>query len=88
MKIWKNISIHEVKKNGKINGFKVNKINQNSVFAKLGLKEGDLIIKLNNKKLDSYREALKIYKHIDDLDSVQIVVMRNNQEVELVYEIN
>jgi len=86
--IWKEISIKEVKNGKKIQGFKVTKIDPKSKFAMLGLKRGDLIIKANNIALKSYRDALEIYKNIDKLDTIQIVVMRNNQEMELVYEIN
>ncbi len=31
---------------------------------------------------------MDIYAKIDKLDTIQIVVMRNNQEKELIYEIN
>ena len=86
--IWKDISITEVKEHGKIKGFKVVKIRSNSKFASLGLKRGDLIIRANNVDLKSYRDALNIYKNIGKIETMQIVVMRNNQEVELVYEIN
>jgi general secretion pathway protein C len=86
--IWRDISIRELKAGKKIKGFKVTKINPNSKFAKLGLRRGDIIIKANNIRLQSYRDALEIYNNIDKLDAVQIVVLRNNQEVELVYEIN
>jgi len=86
--IWKDISIKEIKDGKKITGFKVTRINPKSKFATLGLKKNDLIIKANNIVLRSYRDVLEIYKHISKLDTVQIVVIRNNQEVELVYEIN
>ena len=86
--IWKNISIQEKRKNGKIEGFEIKWIKPGSKFAALGLKKGDLIIKANNKRLQSYKDAFDIYKKIDKLDEVSIVVLRNNQEKELVYEIN
>ncbi len=86
--IWKDISIREVKKNGKIEGFKITKIKKGSKFASLGLQKNDLIIRANNIELKSYRDALDIYKNINKIDTMQIVVMRNNQETELVYEIN
>jgi len=86
--IWKDISITEVKEYGKIKGFKVIKIRAKSKFAALGLKKGDVIIRANNVDLKSYRDALNIYKNISEIETMQIVVMRNNQEVELVYEIN
>lgn len=86
--IWKNISIREVKKNNKIIGFKVRRINKKSVFAKLGLKKGDLIVKANNITLDSYKNAIDLYNKIDTISTMQIVVIRDNQEKEFIYEIN
>ncbi len=86
--IWRDISIREIKDGKKILGFKVTKIKRRSKFADLGLKKGDLIIKANNVKLESYKDALALYKNIDKLDAIQIVVMRDNQEVELVYDLN
>jgi len=86
--IWRDISIKEIKDGKKILGFKVTKIKRRSKFADLGLKKGDLIIKANNVKLESYKDALALYKNIDKLDAIQIVVMRDNQEVELVYDLN
>lgn len=86
--IWKNISIQEKRRNGRIVGFEVRWIKPGSRFASLGLKKGDLIIKANNKRLQSYKDAIDIYKKIGKLDEISIVVLRNNQEKELVYEIN
>lgn len=86
--IWRDISIVEVKKADKIIGFEVTKVLAKSKMENLGLKKGDIIIKANNVELKSYKDALDIYNKIDELDTIQIVVMRNNQEKELVYEIN
>lgn len=86
--IWKEISIVEVKNGEEIEGFKVTKIAKNSKMATLGLREGDVIIKANNIELKSYKDAIDIYNGLDKLDAVQIVVLRANQEVELVYEIH
>ncbi len=85
--VWKDISIVEVKKNGKITGFKVTRIKPGTPFAQLGLRQGDIIIKANNKQLTSYKDALAIYKGIDTLEALELVVLRNNQETEIVYEI-
>lgn len=85
--VWKDISIVEVKKEGKIAGFKVTRIKPGTPFAQLGLQKGDIIINANNKALTSYAEALNIYKNIDKLQAVELIVLRNNQEKELIYEI-
>ncbi len=85
--IWKEISIIEVRENKKIKGFKVTRIDPKSPFSRLGLQKNDLIIKANNVELKSYKDALDIYQKIDTLESVQIVFLRDNQEMEIVYEI-
>ncbi|MDF1883050.1 hypothetical protein JHD49_03775 [Sulfurimonas sp. SAG-AH-194-C21] len=87
-KIWKDIAISPFKKDGKIEGFKVNRIKAGSKMATLGLKKGDIIIRANNIKLSSLNDALKLYKDIDKIDTLELVVIRNNQEKEIIYEIH
>lgn len=86
-KIWKEISIKETVTNGSINGFKITRIPQKSVFKKLGLRQGDIIKSVNNVKLKSYADAFNIYKKISKVKNMKFVVLRGNQEVELEYEI-
>lgn len=85
--IWKDIAIVPLKKEGKIAGFKVNRINKNSKMATLGLKKGDVITHANNIKLSSFNDALKLYKDIDKIDTIALTIQRNNQEKEIIYEI-
>ncbi len=85
--IWKDIGIVEVKKAGKITGFKVTRIKPNTPFSNLGLRKGDIIIQANNKPMTSYKDAIAIYKGIDKLEALELIVLRNNQETEIVYEI-
>jgi len=87
-KIWKDIAIAPVKRAGKIQGFKINRIKAGSKMAQLGLKKGDIIIRANNVKLSSFNDAIKLYKNIDKLDTIALVVLRNNEEKEIIYEIN
>lgn len=86
--IWRNISISEIRKNGKITGFRVTWVRPGSRFATLGLQKGDIIIKANNKRLRSYKDAVDIYANIGKLKEISIVVVRNGEEKELVYEID
>lgn len=87
-RIWKDIAIGPVKKNGRITGFKIHRIKPNSQFERIGLKKGDIIIKANNVRLSSFNDALNIYKNIKNISTVSLVVLRNNQEKEIIYEIN
>jgi len=86
--IWKNIGIREIRKDGKIKGFKVNFVKRGSDFAKLGLRRGDVIKAINGQELDSYNKAFEIYKNIDTMEDLTMKVMRGKEEMELEYEIN
>ncbi len=86
--IWKDIGITELKEGNAIKGFEVTRIKQGSKMAELGLKRGDIIIKANNVELKSYKDALAIYKNLNKLSAIQIVVLRDNIEKELIYEIH
>ena len=87
-KIWQNIAIDEIKNGDNIEGFKVTKINKESAFQKLGLKEGDILKAVNNKQLTSYAEAFDVYTNIKDTQYLSIEILRNNEKMELNYEIN
>lgn len=86
--MWKDIRIVDHKVNGKLVGFKVKRIDKKSKFATLGLQEKDIIIKANNVVLKSYKDVFNIYNNIDKISTVQLVVLRNNEEKEFVYEID
>ena len=87
-KIWKNITINELKNAGKIDGFRIEKINKDSVFGKIGLKEGDIIKSINNTPLNSNAEAFRVYNNISNIKYLNIEILRNNEIMEMSYEIN
>jgi len=85
--LGKAIDISEVANGTKIEGFRVNKIASDSLFAQLGIMNGDIIQSVNNKKLESYADALSIYGQVPQLRSIRITVLRNNLPKDIVYEI-
>ena len=86
-KVWKDIGIGEHKVNGALTGFKVNFIKKNSDFEKLGLKRGDILTAINGQELDSYNAAFSFYKEMDSIENLTLSIKRNNQDMELEYEI-
>lgn len=86
-KIWNNIGLKTEKVKGKPIGFKVYKLNNKSVFADLGLKKGDILTEANGLKLDSYQNAFKLYNKINSMSLLKFTILRDNQEMELEYEI-
>lgn len=85
--IWKEIAIKEIEKNGKIDGFKVRNLSKSSIFKKIGLKIGDIIKKVNNIPLLSYKDAFNIYENVEDINFLTVELLRNGKPMELHYEI-
>jgi len=86
-KIWSNVGIREYKTNGVLDGFIVTYVKKDSVFEDLGLRKGDILKEANGIKLQSYKDALRLYKKIDSTKSFRLVIIRNKKEMELEYEI-
>jgi general secretion pathway protein C len=87
-KVWNDISISEVKKDNKLDGFKVMRVTKKSVFAKLGLKKDDIIKSINNNVLRSNADAFKVYNNIRNAKYLNLEILRNNEILELNYEID
>ena len=83
--IWKDISIVQMKNE---QGFKITNVRKNSKMDALGLKKGDIMIRANNNDLKSYKNAIELYKNMDKVHTIELVVLRNNQEKEFIYEIH
>ena len=86
--IYKNIGIAEMKKGKDLTGFKINFVKRDSPFAKLGIHRNDVIKSINGQEITSYNAAFSVYKTIKDIDNLSLVIVRDNEEMELEYEIN
>lgn len=86
-KIWRDISLKENLTNGKIDGFKIDKIKRGSNFEKLGLQSGDILKSVNNVELKSYDEAMNIYKKVGNMSALNMKIIRGNEIMEIGYEI-
>lgn len=85
--IGKTIDITPTQKGSKMSGFRVNSIAKISLFSQLGILKGDVIQSVNNKKLESYADALAVVSQLPKLRSIRITVLRDNLPKDIVYEI-
>ncbi len=74
-------------KDGKSNGFKLFAIRPGSVYSKLGIKNGDVIHKINGYPMDSPEKALEIYQKLKTARNVEIELSRRNNMQKLKYQI-
>jgi general secretion pathway protein C len=59
---------------GKTDGFLIQRINPRSLLAKLGLQRGDVVIDVNNIKLDSPEKALQIFQQLREARQISLAV--------------
>mgnify|MGYP001382018024 CR=1 FL=1 len=69
-------------------GFKLFSIKPGSIYSKLGMKNGDVIQKINGYEMNSPDKALEIYQKLRDASSVNIDLLRRGQSVQMGYNID
>ncbi len=87
-KIWQNIRIQEIRKNGRIDGFRVNYVQRGSFFDKSGLKSGDVIKSIDGNEIHSLSDVMKYYNNISNLDGLGLSVQRGQEMVDIEFNIN
>jgi general secretion pathway protein C len=73
--------------NGKSIGFKMFAIRQGSVFSKLGLKDGDVIRRINGYDMNSPEQALTLYARLKTARQFNIDIQRDGQNKTLDYSV-
>ncbi len=81
--IWKNIGI--IKTN---EGYKITYIRPGSIFQKIGLKKGDVILEVNNIPLKTDADAWRAYNSIQNYPEVKLLIKRNFNIKVLRYEMD
>ncbi len=74
-------------KDGKANGFKMYAIRPNSVYAKIGMQNGDTIHSINGFEITSPDKALEVYTKVKSANSLSVQVTRRGQPVTMDYQI-
>src|SRR5262245_15576705 len=72
---------------GKASGFRLFAIKQDSVFEKIGLKNGDIITRINGNDLTDPARAMTLIQDLRNEGRVTVDVNRNRQSKTLNYEI-
>jgi general secretion pathway protein C len=73
--------------NGKPNGFKLYSIRPGSVYAKLGLENGDTLSSINGMDLTTAEKALEVYTKLRDATTLEVGLTRRNKPDTITYSI-
>ena len=72
---------------GKANGFKVFAIKPKSIFSKIGLKNGDVIQRVNDTDITSPDKAFSAFQELKNEKSLNVEILRRGSSKSLQYEI-
>lgn len=72
---------------GKLSGFKVSEVKAKGVFSLIGLKDGDVVLSINEYKLDSPGKVAQILGGLKGESEVKVDVLRGAQPRTLRYQI-
>ncbi len=72
---------------GKIKGFSIFSIKPGSVYEKLGIKNGDIIMRVNGTDLDSPAKALEFYGAISSASEITLDIERGGQKKTVTYNV-
>jgi general secretion pathway protein C len=73
--------------NGVAKGFKLFAMRPDSIYARLGLKNGDILQRVNGFALDSPPNALEAYQHLRSSSRIELEVERDGQLLRKTYAV-
>ncbi|MCX7632496.1 MAG: PDZ domain-containing protein, partial [Turneriella sp.] len=73
--------------NGKIEGYKIARVNEDHVFAKLGARSGDIIRKVNGYTLEDTERMFELWRSIKTAPQVKIEVERDGKIITYDFQI-
>ncbi|MDP8248956.1 MAG: type II secretion system protein N [Candidatus Tritonobacter lacicola] len=68
-------------------GYKVWNIPQDSIVAAMGIRDHDIIMRVNRKLIDSPKKALTLFQEVQNAKTVKIEIERNRRRINLSYKI-
>ncbi len=73
--------------NGKIAGFRISEIKSDGVFNLIGLKNGDVLVKVNDYSIDSPEKGVQLLTGLRGESRISLDIIRNGQPAKLNYQI-
>ncbi|MDA8086810.1 MAG: hypothetical protein M0Z75_08940 [Nitrospiraceae bacterium] len=73
--------------NGRQQGFVIREVKPEGLFSALGLRNGDVLLKINNNEISGPDMALRAFTALKGLDRVDLDIIRGGQKLTLVYQI-
>lgn len=85
--LMKDVRIRPHFSNGQSDGLIISGIRGDSVFKKLGLRNGDIILGVDGSKIQSVDDAMKLYGGLKNMQNMKIEIKRRGQVQTLDYNV-
>lgn len=72
---------------GRAQGFRLTRLKSDSVLQRIGLRNGDVLQKVNGLSITSPEDALQAYQQLQQGGTVRLEILRSNRPTTLTYEI-
>jgi general secretion pathway protein C len=74
-------------KDGQVQGFKLKNIKGDSMLQKVGLQNGDILLRINGAKVDGPKALMKAYSGLERAHSVTLDTLRRDKVVSILVEL-
>lgn len=73
------VAVELAGKNGQSDGLAVSNIQPNSIFRRMGLRNGDILVGVDGQNFKSVDDALRLYDNLKTSDNVSVQIKRRGR---------
>ena len=86
--LMKDVRIRPHFRNGRPEGMAISGIKSNSIFRKMGIRNGDIIIGVDGQKIESVDDAISLYGNLRSASEIRLDIKRMGQVQSIEYIID
>lgn len=87
-KVLKSVFVSPYYKSGDFVGYRLSRLRRTSIFKKIGLKNGDIIVNINGEELTTPEKLFELFGRAEELTALTIDMLRRGKKESLFVEIN
>jgi general secretion pathway protein C len=85
--LMKQVRIRPHFKDGQPDGLTISGVRSGSIFSDMGLRNGDVIVGVDGRKIESVDDALSLYQNLQSASNVQVQIRRRGRLQNIDYQI-
>ncbi|PKL51422.1 MAG: hypothetical protein CVV37_06545 [Nitrospira bacterium HGW-Nitrospira-1] len=82
-----NVNLIRSRDRGRQEGFILSEVKPGGIYQSLGLRNGDVLLRINEYNINSPETALQAFTAIKGIDRAQLDILRNNTKMTMTYQI-